>query len=137
MKLKIYVSFLIFSFSLSAKDAEVKKTKKERSIKICNTINDSMTSHSSPIGSLTPTFSVMVNDQAIKNGESLNINLKENQITVRYDFNFLKGMNKGSRAVTFNVKPKTEKLTLSFSWDNEWRVIVDGATPVSCEQIKN
>ncbi len=79
---------------------------------------------------------VRVNDKIIKPNEKITIDSKDGTIKARYDYNFMvrkKGKlvskRKGAKEVTFNVEPNTKKLNMTFSWDDNHRVVFDKASP--------
>ncbi len=79
---------------------------------------------------------VRVNDKIIKPNETITIDSQDGTIKVCYDYNFmvrkkgkLASKRKGAKEVTFNVEPNTKKLNMTFSWDDNHRVVFDKASP--------
>lgn len=106
-----------------------------RTITITNGIRDEMLAYTYGFFSYSPSsFSVEVNGKPIDKKNST-INADNNQITVRYDYAFLGGKRKGAKAVDFEIPADMNDITVKFSWDSEWRVVIDNAKPLKVTQI--
>lgn len=133
MVYRITLLLLCTALTLHPKDA-VPAQKKQRTVEIQNSIDDTMTTYSHWTGNYTPDFSISINDQTLEKGKSQKVAVQDNQLAIRYHYNFVKGVCTGSKIVTFNIEPKLDKLSVTFSWKNEWRLMIEGATPISIER---
>lgn len=80
-------------------------------------------------------FALKVNGTTIQSGSSLSIPLNNNKLTVRYDYSFANGFRAGAKEITFEItNPQKKEYDIHFSWNDKYRVIVDGAKP--CKTVK-
>jgi hypothetical protein len=111
--------------------AEPKKVSEPatRMVTITNAITQKMTTyHKGIFGSFTPKFRVEINDTPVDMGKQVTVAAPNNQIDVKYHYNFLNGYRVGWHTIRVTLPPKGDKFTLTFSWKAKDRhVIVDGA----------
>ena len=90
-------------------------------VKLTNKINENSLSQYGK----KPDFKIIVNNETLKPGETVEVPVENNSFMVRYEYSFLKGLYKGGNdvQVTLEKKPKKE-YELLFSWNNKDRVIV-------------
>lgn len=76
-------------------------------------------------------FIISANDEEIEMGESKDIEIIDDTIYVRYDYDFGYDMSicRGGYEIEFDVDPETTVLDVAFSWDKQFRIIIPGATP--------
>ena len=75
-------------------------------------------------------FTLRVNGKPLKPGASLSIPITDNKLTVRYDYSFVVGWwfkRNGANEIIFKLNPTKKEYDLSFSWQNEFRVIIPDA----------
>ncbi len=88
-----------------------------------------MISYNKCFVSYTPNFALTVNDQILRPGRDQLITITDNKLVVTYSYNFLNGYKKGKRSVEFKINPNQDLYEITFSWHNDWRVIIPQATP--------
>lgn len=76
------------------------------------------------------TFKVTVGKDTIPQGGTCTATPSNNAVCVRYDFEFMNGYRNGAAEVTFNLKPGTEALTLTWDWKAKNRLFVAEADKV-------
>ena len=83
-------------------------------------------------------FKITANGKEIKEESKEFIKLANNQVTIRYTFEFLNGKRKGAKEITFAVKPNADNLSVAFDWKDTWRILIDKekAEPISAKQIE-
>ena len=84
---------------------------------------------------LPTAFSISVNKQEIEHGAKKEISIKDDIITVCYEYEFKDGKVKGAKEVMFRLDPKQKQHTITFSWDDQWRLALSDATPISCKEL--
>ncbi len=81
-----------------------------------------------------PQFSIKIGSLVLAPGETIQVPVKNNKVTVRYEYSFLKGVYKGANEIIFNlVDPVKKEYDLNFSWKKEhepWRIMIAGAKPL-------
>ncbi len=113
-------------------------TGEQRTVTVENAITKKMLGYRY-FGTHYPTsFKITANGKEIKQEGKEFIKLANNQLTVRYSFEFLNGQRKGAKEITFAVKPKADNLAIGFDWKDEWRILIDKdkAEPISGKQIE-
>lgn len=113
-------------------------TGEQRTVTVENAITKKMIGYRY-FGTHYPTsFKITANGKEIKEEGKEFIKLANNQLTVRYSFEFLNGQRKGAKEITFAVKPKADNLTIGFDWKDSWRILIDKdkAEPISGKQIE-
>jgi hypothetical protein len=118
--------------------APVSQAAQERTISIENKITKQMLGYRY-FGTHYPTmFKITANGTEIKPESKEFIKLADNQLTVRYTFEFLYGKRKGAKEITFAVKPQADNLSIAFDWKDTWRILIDKdkAEPISGKQIE-
>lgn len=110
----------------------------QRTISIQNAITKKMLGYRY-FGTHYPTsFKITANGKEIKEESKEFIKLANNQVTIRYTFEFLNGKRKGAKEITFAVKPNADNLSIAFDWKDTWRILIDKekAEPISAKQIE-
>lgn len=110
----------------------------QRTISIQNAITKKMLGYRY-FGTHYPTsFTITANGKEIKEDGKEFIKLANNQVTIRYSFEFLNGKRKGAKEITFAVKPNADNLSIAFDWKDTWRILIDKekAEPISAKQIE-
>ena len=94
-------------------------------VEVTNGITEKMTGYKHFFGTFKPdTFSITVNKQPMKLGETKTFHLPDGKLNVRYDFEY-EGHRKGAKIVTFEV-PK-DMISLSFTFDWKKKLKLKGA----------
>ncbi len=100
-----------------------------RTIKVNNKITQKMIAYSKGFMQYTPDFTLTINNVPIKQGNQQQIVIENNCITVGYTYNFVNGYKKGSKEIEFMVPVTEDELDITFSWQDDWRVVISGAQP--------
>lgn len=120
------------------KDIEVENSSKNenKTITITNAI-ESKTIDYDYWGKRTPeSFTIHINDVEVKQGETHEISKENKEFKITYSYSFVSGMYKGSEEITYNIDDLADQETLTFSWNETWRVHVSNATPIKREKVK-
>jgi hypothetical protein len=117
------------------KTNDQKNTDSSRAITVKNSITKEMISYSKCFASYTPDFSLTINDQIIQPGEEKKINITHDQLTTSYSYNFLNGFKKGKKAVEFEIPSDKEKFEITFSWKNDWHILIEDGKPIKKQTI--
>ena len=116
---------------------QAKVSTESRTVKIKNNVVEKKLKYKYLFLTYIPTkFSITINDQELKQDEEMDVTIKDNKLSVRYDYEFMDGKRTGAKVVHFEVDPEAQELDLSFSWKDKWRVIIDGAEATSFERIE-
>jgi len=85
-------------------------------VEVTNGITEKMTAYKHLLGNFKPdTFSITVNKQPMKLGETKTFHLSDSKLKVRYDFEY-EGHRKGAKIVTFEIPKDMNSLTFTFDW---------------------
>ncbi len=79
-------------------------------------------------------FTVSINGQTIEQDKEYKVLASDNTLEVRYDYSFANGFRKGAKIVKFQIE-KDNNLNLTFSWNDEWHVIMDHTTPLEAKKV--
>ncbi len=120
-----------------SKQTHNKTTKEQsRTVQVSNNITQKMLGYKYFVHYYPNKFILTINDMPVEQDQTKNIIIKDNKVAVRYEYEFLHGMRKGAKITTFDIEPKADHLNITFSWDNEWRVIMADATPLEATKIE-
>lgn len=100
-----------------------------RTIAVTNKITDKMLYYKKGFMQYLPEFSITVNGISLEQGQEKPIEIPNGVLKVTYSYNFANGYKTGMKSVLFNVPEDLKELAITFNWKNDWRVVVDGATP--------
>ena len=110
-------------------------TKKEdaktssRTIKVTNNITKKMLVYTKGFMQYTPDFTLSINNMPIEPGKQQQIIIENNCLIVGYTYNFANGYKKGSKKIEFMVPVTKDELEVTFSWQDDSRVLISGAQP--------
>lgn len=79
-------------------------------------------------------FQLFINGKEVKSGNKELCSIQNNKITIRYSYQFGSHRN-GAKEVIFNLDPTKSDFTVSFDWRDEYRILINNATPVSVQRI--
>ena len=112
-------------------------TQQTRAVKVTNNIEQSMLTYKHWTGKYEPsTFVMKIDGQTIEQDKEYDIIVTDNILEVRYDYSFINGIRKGAKIIKFQLEKNAVDLLITFSWNDEWRVIIDQATPVEIQEAK-
>lgn len=96
---------------------------KKRTITIKNNISEDMTSYKYwNINYKPSSFKIVIDNQDLSPTQEQRIALDTNKITVRYEYEFLKGYRKGKQDIEIVIPEQPDHFDLEFSWLKEPRL---------------
>ena len=103
----------------------------QRTVTITNSIEPSMLAYKHWTGTYSPDiFTIQVNGTEIAPGNSYTLESTTTPLEIRYDYSFVNGTRKGGKIVSYTMNEKSDVATITFSWQDTWKVIVSNATPI-------
>jgi len=109
--------------------------KKSHPITITNDIKPEMLAYKHWTGTYKPTeFKLTVNGTEVKAGEKYEVS-SDQTLEIHYQYSFMNGKRTGEKTVTYELQKDVQNAAITFSWDNESRIIVDNAQPVKSTHI--
>lgn len=109
--------------------AESTEQEKITAVTITNRIEPSMLSYKHWTGTYSPdVFMVYINDTIIEQGQTYTLADSKTPVVIRFDYSFMNGMRKGTKSTTYNMHNQTTTATLTFSWLDTNKVLLDNAT---------
>lgn len=112
-------------------------TPQTKAVRVTNNIEQSMLTYKHWTGKYEPsTFVMKIDGQTIEQDKEYDIIVTDNILKVRYDYSFINGMRKGAKIIKFQLEKNAVDLLITFSWNDEWRVIINQATPVEIQEAK-
>lgn len=129
------------SSSSEVKDNVDEEDEKEelRTITITNKISKESLPYKHWTGTHTPKeFILSANDEEIEQGESKKIEIINNTVYMRYDYDFGYDMAicRGAYETEYTVKEDQDDFIATFSWNEKFRIIMPGATPIAEEKME-
>lgn len=109
----------------------------KRIVTVTNNIKPEMTIYKHWIaGNLEPKpFKIIIDGKELEPGKTAAIAIENSTLPVQFSYSFMDGYKKGTNEVTFEVPEKQDKLAMTFSWDNQYRVILDHAKALKKEEV--
>ena len=109
----------------------------QASIIITNAIQPSMLAYKHWTGTYNPDkFTITVNDIEVAQGAQHTLSATTDPIDIRFDYSFVNGKRTGSHVISYQLDENIAQANITFSWNDEWKVIVDNGKPVKHEEIK-
>lgn len=103
--------------------------KKHRTITVRNKVTKKMITYTKGFMQYTPDFVISINDVPINEGTQETITINNDCLTASYSYNFMNGYKKGTKVIEFTVPSSKQELDVTFSWQDDWRLIISGAEP--------
>ena len=104
------------------------------SIIITNAIEPTMLEYKHWTGKYTPDiFTLSINNTPVCPGETYTLESVDTPLTVHIDYSFKNGYRKGSKTISYKLNKDVTQATLTFSWVDPCKVIIDNATLVTEE----
>lgn len=98
---------------------------------ITNSIDASMLEYKHWTGKYSPEkFAISVNGAEITEGKTVEIPAKTSIIEIGYTYSFMNGMRTGGKTIAYKLDESTTHAHITFSWKDDWRVIVDNGVAV-------
>lgn len=114
----------------------VTKLPAKRVVSITNNINPEMLVYKHWSGDKVPEpFAIVVDGKPLEPGKTTSVALEDDKLNVQFNYSFMMGYRKGTREVTFKVPEKQDTLNMTFSWDNDHRIILDKAQAIEKREI--
>jgi hypothetical protein len=108
----------------------------ETSIIITNAIEPSMIAYKHWTGTYNPDiFTIKVNGVEVAQGAQHMLDIAHDPIEIRYDYSFVNGKRTGAKIVSYQLNENITQANITFSWNDDWRVLVDNGKPVKQEEI--
>ncbi len=105
-------------------------------VTVKNNIKPDMLAYKHWTGKYEPEiFTISINDQTIEQDKEYKVEANNKTLEVRYDYSFANGFRKGAKVVKFQIEKNSNDLNLTFSWDDEWHVIMDHTTPLEAKKV--
>jgi hypothetical protein len=105
------------------------KQEEIRSITITNGIEPSMLSYKHWTGTYSPdVFTVYINDTTLEPGQTYTLADSKTPVVIRFDYSFMNGMRKGTKTTTYIMNDQATSATLTFSWLDTHKTLLDNAT---------
>ncbi len=102
------------------------------SITISNNIKPDMLTYKHWTGKYNPdSFKVSVNNTEIAQGATLQIPSETKTVNVTFDYSFVNGKRAGSKTVAYKLNDDATQANITFSWDNDNKIIIDNGTAVA------
>jgi len=111
------------------------QTTSPQTVTVKNNIKPAMLAYKHWTGTYEPEiFTISINGQIIEQDKEYKIEANDKTLEVRYDYSFANGFRKGAKIVTFQIE-KANNLNLTFSWNDEYHVIMDHTTPLEAKNV--
>ncbi len=110
----------------------------KRVVNITNNIKPEMLIYNHWTGKKEPNpFAIIVDGKPLESGKTATVSIENDILPVQFSYSFAMGLHKGKNEVTFEIPEKQDKLSMTFSWGNHFRVILDNAKPLKKKPIKD
>ena len=118
-------------------DLVITNEEKPKLITITNAIEPTMLAYKHWTGTYSPEiFTISINDTQIAAGETYTLDSSNDiPLIVQFDYSFMNGIRKGSKKISYQINKECTHASLTFSWLDTWKVIIDNATPLKEETI--
>lgn len=109
--------------------APEEEEEKVTTVTITNGIEPSMLSYKHWTGTYSPdVFTLSINDTTIEQGQTYTLTDATKPVVIRFDYSFMNGMRKGTKTVSYTMIDNTPTATITFSWLETHKVLLDNAT---------
>lgn len=101
-------------------------------ITINNNIKPDMLTYKHWTGKYNPdSFKVFVNSTEVTQGNSLQIPSGTKTVDLTFDYSFVNGKRTGSKTVSYKLNEDATQANITFSWDNDNKIIIDNGTAIA------
>ncbi len=105
-------------------------------ITITNGIEPNMLAYKHWTGTYSPeTFTIAINGTEVAQGSSHTLPAATKTMDIQYNYSFMNGMRTGAKKVSYELHENSTQATITFSWKDTWKVLVDNGTAVKEEVI--
>ncbi len=105
-------------------------------ITFTNAIEPAMLKYKHWTGTYSPEeFTLSLNGTPVPCGQTYTLASADTPLTVQFDYSFMNGIRKGSKKISYAVQKECTQATITFSWLDTWKVLIDNATPIKEEVI--
>lgn len=109
---------------------------KIQSVTITNAIEEEMLKYKHWTGTYSPdTFAVYINEKEVKTGDAYIASPSKEPIRISFSYSFMNGMRKGTKAYTYQINEDCSQITLTFSWLDKHKILMDNATFLTEETV--
>jgi hypothetical protein len=110
---------------------------KPSSIVITNAIEPSMLAYKHWTGTYNPDkFTIAVNGVEVAQGAQHTLPASKDPVEIRFDYSFVNGKRTGAHTIAYELNENITQANITFSWNDEWKVIVDNGKPVKHTEVK-
>jgi|SRR4030095_2491880 len=111
-------------------------TPEQAPITITNAIEPSMLAYKHWTGTYSPDkFVITINGTEVTHGASYTITTIKDPLEISYSYSFMNGMRSGAKKVSYQLNENSTHAQITFSWKDNWKVLVDNGTPIKQEEI--
>jgi len=104
-------------------------------ITITNAIEPSMLAYKHWTGTYSPDkFIITINGIEVAQGANVTIKSSD-PLEISYNYSFMNGMRSGAKKVSYQLNENSTHAQITFSWKDNWKILVDNGTPVKQEEI--
>ena len=102
-----------------------------KSIKITNAIDDTMLGYKHWTGTYNPdSFVIYINETEVAQGSEYELASGTTTMDIRYTYSFMKNMYSGTKTVSYKLNENSTCATITFSWHQDPKIIIDNATAI-------
>ncbi len=117
-------------------DTTCATAQEQSSIAITNAIEPSMLAYKHWTGTYSPDkFTLTINGVEVAQGANCTITTTKEPLEISYSYSFMNGMRTGAKTVSYQLNENIAHARITFSWKDNWKVIVDNGTPISQKEI--
>jgi len=100
-------------------------------ITITNAIEPSMLEYKHWTGTYSPeTFTIAIDGTEVAQGSQHTLPAETKAVDILFNYSFMNGMRKGTKTVTYELHENSTQAQITFSWKDDWQVLVDNGTAV-------
>jgi len=119
-------------FTLNAKNNPLEEKLESNRVTITNNIKPDMLTYKHWTGKYNPdSFKVFVNDTEVAQGAALEITSETKTVNLKFDYSFVNGKRAGSKTVSYKLNDDITQANITFSWDDDNKIIIDNGTAVA------
>jgi hypothetical protein len=101
-------------------------------ITINNNIKPDILTYKHWTGKYNPdSFKVFVNKTEVAQGNSFQLPSETKTVDLTFDYSFVNGKRTGSKTVSYKLNEDVTQANITFSWDNDNKIIIDNGTAVA------
>jgi len=100
-------------------------------ITITNAIEPGMLAYKHWTGTYSPDiFAVSINGTDVSQGTTYELPAQSTTVEIGYTYSFANGIKTGGKKIEYQLHKNITQAHITFSWKDDWRIIVDNATAI-------